>query len=120
MEEFFDKITPEMHWFSNIEDHYLPTFRALADMVGLPYEEVRPAYTMNGEKLSNATGIFIPEEAYEKRLLTKYFQAVSEFSKQYKERLEKKGYDTTPLDYKQEIFFGCETYYDLELSKSNE
>lgn len=115
MKRWEEKIKQGKHWFTNIRDYEMPTFRQLANLVELPFEEEKPAYNIDGTILNEATSIFVPQEAYDKGLLTKYTYVSYKFREQYKQRLLKNGYDITPLlNYDKSIFFGCENYYHLE------
>ena len=109
--DFLNKITPKMYWYSNIHDYYLPTFEKLAALVHIEFEVFTPAYDYDGNIVENAVAIFIPDSCYS--LIPRYDEAYFEFQKQYKERLQKKGYDISKL-VGNIIFLGCETYYGLE------
>ena len=111
---FFEKITPELHFFSNIRKYYLETFEQLAKIAGLSYEIVEPTFNGDGELVPDAYGIFIPDTNYKNGALNRYFSAGEIFVKKYRKRLEDQGYDMTIFNtFQGEFFLGCEKYYNL-------
>ena len=112
--DFFHKITPECHWFSNIDTYYKETFEQLAHIAGLSYEIVYPAFNGDGEFVPDHYGIFVLDIDYKNGRLDKYFLALELFIKKYRKHLEDEGYDMTIFNtFKGEFFLGCEKYYNL-------
>lgn len=96
-----------MKLVTNVRRVEKETVELIAPLINLPVF-FDTAYDIFGDPIDDCIAIYTNDD--EEKPLDRFFQAMYEFERQYKEKLKDEGYDISKL-FSKPIYFGCEEDY---------